>query len=680
MPPIFPFTAIVGQDRMKRALVLNAVNPRIGGVLIRGERGTAKSTAARALAALLPEIEVVADCPFGCDPHQPALLCTNCKERTERGETLPVASRRTRLVDLPVSATEDRVVGTLDIELAIQRGERHFEPGVLAAANRGILYVDEVNLLDDHVVDLLLDSAAMGINVVEREGISFTHPARFILVGTMNPEEGDLRPQLLDRFALCVDIRGLPNPADRMAILERNIAFEADPEGFRAEWEPREEELSREIARARELVDHVQYTRQELAIIARLTSSLRVDGHRADLVILKAARAHAAFQGRDHVTEEDILLAAELALPHRLKRQPFQEAEVSLHDLQDRLEQARNQWQSDEGEPQPRQNETAGGEKKKSLSSSDSETTNVGQAEPALQHIPQERQDAQWWEGGQPVAVGETFRSRRLDTPLDRLTRSTGGKRSRTRTDRKRGRYVQSRPANGKTDDVAFDATLRAAAPYQIQRQHHEVAFAVEPQDLQRKIRVKRAANLILFVVDASWSMAVAERMSATKGAIMSLLTDAYQRRDRVGLVVFQKNDAKLILPPTSSVRLAQRALADIPVGGKTPLSSGLLLAHKVFAQEQRLHPDVMPLMILLTDGAGNVSMTDLPPQEEAHRMADLLHESGIRSVVINMEHAAFDQGLARALAERLACPCYTLRELKAEALYQTVRQELQEA
>ncbi len=679
MPPIFPFTAIVGQDRMKRALVLNAVNPRIGGVLIRGERGTAKSTAARALAALLPEIEVVADCPFGCDPHQPALLCTNCKERTERGETLPVASRRTRLVDLPVSATEDRVVGTLDIELAIQKGERHFEPGVLAAANRGILYVDEVNLLDDHVVDLLLDSAAMGINVVEREGISFTHPARFILVGTMNPEEGDLRPQLLDRFALCVDIRGLPNPADRMAILERNIAFEADPEGFRAEWEPREEELSREIARARELVDHVQYSRQELAIIARLTSSLRVDGHRADLVILKAARAHAAFQGRDHVNDEDILLAAELALPHRLKRQPFQEAEVSLHDLQDRLEQARNQWQSDEGEPQPRQNETAGGEKKKSLSSSDSETTNVGQPEPALQHIPQERQDAQWWEGGQPVAVGETFRSRRLDTPLDRLTRSTGGKRSRTRTDRKRGRYVQSRPADGKTDDVAFDATLRAAAPYQIQRQHRDVAFAVEPQDLQRKIRVKRAANLILFVVDASWSMAVAERMSATKGAIMSLLTDAYQRRDRVGLVVFQKNDAKLILPPTSSVRLAQRALADIPVGGKTPLSSGLLLAHKVFVQEQRLHPDVMPLMILLTDGAGNVSMTDLPPQEEAHRMADLLHESGIRSVVINMEHAAFDQGLARALAERLAGPCYTLRELKAEALYQTVRQELQE-
>ena len=682
MPPIFPFTAIVGQDRMKRALVLNAVNPRIGGVLIRGERGTAKSTAARALAALLPEIEVVADCRFSCDPNQPALLCTECKERVERGEKLPVATRRTRLVDLPVSATEDRVVGTLDIELAIQKGERRFEPGVLAAANRGILYVDEVNLLDDHVVDLLLDSAAMGINVVEREGISFSHPARFILVGTMNPEEGDLRPQLLDRFALCVDIRGLMNPADRVAILERNLAFEADPEGFRAEWEPRERELSREIARARELVDHVRYGREELLTIARLTSSLRVDGHRADLVILKAARAHAALQGRDHVTEEDILLAAELALPHRLKRQPFQEAEISLQDLHERLEQARNQrdGSAGEAEPKPAQGAPEAGQvKKKALASPSSEASNIGQPEATRQDVPRKPQSARWWEGGRSVSIGETFRTRRLDTPLDRLTRSTGGKRSYTRTDRKRGRYIQSRPANGQTDDIAFDATLRAAAPYQLRRERKDVAFAVEPQDLQRKVRVKRAANLILFVVDASWSMAVAERMEATKGAIMSLLTDAYQRRDRVGLVVFQKNEARLILPPTSSVELARHALADIPVGGKTPLSSGLWLAYKVFTQERRAHPEVMPLMILLTDGAGNVSMTDLPPQEEAHHMARLLHESGVRSVVINMEHAAFDQGLAQALADCLVGPCYTLRELKAESLYQTVRQELKE-
>jgi Mg-chelatase subunit ChlI len=339
---IFPFTAIVGQERMKRALVLNAVYPQIGGVLIRGERGTAKSTAARALAALLPEIEIVADCRFSCDPARPETWCDECRERFARGEQLPLGRRRIRIVDLPVSATEDRVVGTLDIEKAIQLGQRQFDAGVLAAANRGMLYVDEVNLLDDHVVDLLLDSAAMGINVVEREGISFTHPARFILVGTMNPEEGDLRPQLLDRFALAVDVRGLQEPAERMAVLERHIQFEADPIGFRATWMSRERQLAEEIENARQLVEHVAYTRQDLATIANLTSSLRVDGHRADLVILKAARAHAALEGRQIITERDILMAAELALPHRIRRGPFQETQVSLHDLEERVEQARS--------------------------------------------------------------------------------------------------------------------------------------------------------------------------------------------------------------------------------------------------------------------------------------------------------------------------------------------------
>ena len=354
MPAIFPFTAIVGQERMKRALVLNAVNPRIGGVLIRGERGTAKSTAARALAALLPEVLVVADCRFDCDPSQPTTWCTECRERVACGEELPTEMRRTSFVDLPVSATEDRVVGTLDIERAIKKGERHFEAGVLAAANRGLLYIDEVNLLDDHVVDVLLDSAAMGVNVVEREGISFAHPARFILVGTMNPEEGDLRPQLLDRFALAVDIRGLTAPAERVAIMERNLTFEADADGFRAQWLPKEQELGDEIEKGREIVDQVGYSRRDLHSIAALTSSLNVDGHRADLVILKAARAHAALQGRRAISDTDIALAAELALPHRIKRGPFQQTEVNLYNLEERIEQIQSEWTGgDEGEPQP---------------------------------------------------------------------------------------------------------------------------------------------------------------------------------------------------------------------------------------------------------------------------------------------------------------------------------------
>lgn len=333
---------------MKRALVLNAVNPQIGGVLIRGERGTAKSTAARALAALLPDIEVIGDCRFGCDPQHPNSWCDECRIRHSNGD-IPVTARRTPFVDLPVSATEDRVVGTLDIEKAIQRGEKHFETGVLASANRGLLYVDEVNLLDDHVVDLLLDSAAMGINVVEREGISFSHPARFILVGTMNPEEGDLRPQLLDRFAFSVHISGLLDPRQRVEIMERRVAFELDPEGFRDEWRTEEKRLSDQIQRAWEVVNEVQYSRRDLASIAHLTASMKVDGHRADLVILRGAQAHAALQGRAHIADEDILLAAELALPHRVKARPFADSSVDFFDLEEKLEQAQSEYGS--GDP-----------------------------------------------------------------------------------------------------------------------------------------------------------------------------------------------------------------------------------------------------------------------------------------------------------------------------------------
>ncbi len=353
MATVYPFSAIVGQDRMRRALILNAVNPRIGGVLIRGERGTAKSTAARGLAALLPEVEVVADCRFGCDPAKPTQYCTECKERIERGETLPVEIRTTSFVDLPVSATEDRVVGTLDIERAIKEGERHFEPGVLAAANRGLLYIDEVNLLDDHVVDLLLDSAALGMNIVEREGISFSHPSRYILVGTMNPEEGDLRPQLLDRFALSVEIHGLHQAQDRVAIMERNLAFEADPVAFREQWLEHELSLSNEIEAAREILGGVRYSKQDLLSIAALTSSMHVDGHRADLVILKAARAHAAFEGRDSISQRDIALAAELALPHRIRRGPFQQVEVHIDDLQSRIEQFQSDFEGGEQLSEP---------------------------------------------------------------------------------------------------------------------------------------------------------------------------------------------------------------------------------------------------------------------------------------------------------------------------------------
>jgi Mg-chelatase subunit ChlI len=349
---------------MRRALILNAIDPRIGGVLIRGERGTAKSTAARAMAVLLPEIEVITGSPFNDNPDKPERWSDWAKEKAASGETLEVEVRTVPFIDLPVSATEDRVVGSIDIESAIQKGQRQFEPGVLAAANRGLLYIDEVNLLDDHVVDVLLDSAAMGVNIVEREGISFSHPAKFILIGTMNPEEGDLRPQLLDRFALSVDIRGIREARDRVAIMERNLAFEADPVTFIDQWQPAEKELAAKITAAKDLIKEVTYTSRDLVAIANLTASLNVDGHRADLVILKAARAQAAFDGRTKINDLDIALAAELALPHRIKRGPFQQSEVTMEQLSERIQEiqenmvgeeegASEQGTGDEGEPSP---------------------------------------------------------------------------------------------------------------------------------------------------------------------------------------------------------------------------------------------------------------------------------------------------------------------------------------
>ena len=338
--PIYPFSALVGQKRLKRALILNAINPRIGGVLIRGEKGTAKSTAVRALARLLPHIAVVADCPYSCPPGQPSLMCDSCRERYESGEDMPVIERPTRLVELPVAASEDRVVGSLDLEHALTEGQRRFEPGLLAQANRGLLYVDEVNLLDDHLVDVLLDAAAMGVNTVEREGISVSHPARFILVGTMNPEEGELRPQLLDRFGLVVEISGISDIGGRVAVIERRMSYEAGAEQFVSRWQHEEEQLAQRIIAARALLPLVQIIHKDMAAVAVLALELGVDGHRADLAILETARTHAAWSSRDSLSIEDIRLAAELALPHRMRRQPFTEVRLDEERMNAILERA----------------------------------------------------------------------------------------------------------------------------------------------------------------------------------------------------------------------------------------------------------------------------------------------------------------------------------------------------
>ncbi len=335
---IFPFPAIVNQERVKKALILNVINPLIGGVLIKGDKGTGKSTMVRALSRALPEIPVVEDCPFSCNPFDESVMCKNCKERKRRGEDLPVTYRKMKVVDLPLGATEDRVVGTIDIERALKSGEKAFQPGILAEVNRGILYVDEINLLSDHIADILLDAAAMGINIVEREGISFSHPARFVLVGTMNPEEGDLRPQLLDRFGMCVEIKTIMNSAERAEIVKRRLEYEADPQAFQKKWEGEEKKLKERIKKAKEALKTVKIDEEALSYVVSLSIELGVDGHRSDIAMVKTAITNAAFEERDKVAVEDIVEAASLVLPHRLKRRPFEETKFEPAEIYEVIE------------------------------------------------------------------------------------------------------------------------------------------------------------------------------------------------------------------------------------------------------------------------------------------------------------------------------------------------------
>ena len=331
---VYPFTAIVGQEEMKLALILNVINPSLGGVLIKGEKGTAKSTAVRALAALLPALRSSAGCRYHCDPANKNLLCDDCRAKLAEAGELPEEELSMRVIELPVSATEDRVVGTLDIEAAIQEGRKRFEPGILADANRNILYVDEINLLEDHIVDVLLDSAAMGVNTVEREGVSYAHPARFVLVGTMNPEEGDIRPQLLDRFALSVTVTGEHEAKNRVEVIRRRLAYEKDADAFTAAYAGEQEKLARQIIEAQARLAEVAVSEEILGKVADMSIALGVDGHRADITVIKTALTHAAFFGRTEVTEDDLKAAAHLALPHRMRRRPFEDGELDWAEVE----------------------------------------------------------------------------------------------------------------------------------------------------------------------------------------------------------------------------------------------------------------------------------------------------------------------------------------------------------
>ncbi|MFF5623640.1 putative cobaltochelatase [[Kitasatospora] papulosa] len=662
----YPFTALVGQDDLRLGLLLNAVSPAVGGVLVRGEKGTAKSTAVRALAALMPEVAVVAGCRFSCDPGAPDPACPDGPHEAGTG-----VSRAARTVELPVGASEDRLVGALDIERALSEGVKAFEPGLLADAHRGILYVDEVNLLHDHLVDLLLDAAAMGASYVEREGVSVRHAARFLLVGTMNPEEGELRPQLLDRFGLTVEVAASRETDLRVEVVRRRLAYDDDPAGFAARWADEEAALRERIVSARALLPRVVLGVGVLRQIAATCAAFEVDGMRADIVMARTATALAAWAGREEVVSDDVRQAALLALPHRRRRNPFDAPGLDEDKLDEALQDAADEQGDDDPDPDgpgggvPPQGggpESDGGGSDAG-GSDDAGTDDGGADAPGRQDTGSG--DAPAPGGGgeqQPVRAGEPFRTKVLSVPG--LGEGAAGRRSRARTEH--GRTTGSRRPEGALTKLHLAATVQAAAPHQRARGRSGRGLVVRRDDLRQATREGREGNLVLFVVDASGSMAARQRMSAVKGAVMSLLLDAYQRRDKVGLVTFRGKDAEVALPPTSSVDAAAARLESLPTGGRTPLAAGLLKAHDVLRVERLRDPSRRPLLVVVTDGRATGGVD---PVALAGRAGRLHASEGTASVVVDCESGFVRLGLAAQLARDLGGSAVTLDALRADSI-----------
>ena len=668
MPNQYPFCAVVGSDDMALALILTTISPDVGGVLVRGEKGTAKSTIVRGLAAVLPPIEVVTGDRFSSDPRDSSMSPDGPFSPDAATETRPV-----RLVELPVGATEDRVLGSLHLERALSEGKAEYEPGLLAKAHRGILYVDEVNLLHDHLVDLLLDAAAMGRSTVERDGVSIEHAAHFVLVGTMNPEEGELRPQLLDRFGLTVEVAAPRDPEVRVEVVRRRMAYDADPDAFVASYAQAERDLTDRILAAQRRVTATTLSDDALTRIAEVCAAFDVDGMRADLVIARAAIAHAAWHGRDAVTRADIRAAARLALPHRRRRNPF-DAPGLDEDLLDQL------LGEDEPDPDPEPApETDGnahqdvGAQRDGQPASDSQRDTADDvhgkgASDESATAPQPSPGGAAADSPTTDAAGNPYRPRLFR--VRGVGAGDSGRRSRAITET--GHRIGSRPGHRGT--VHLTETLRVAAPHQIARGRTAGPLRFRSTDLRVADREGQESNLVLFCVDASGSMAARRRMVQVKTAIMSLLLDAYQRRDKVGLVTFRADSAELVLPPTHSVDIAARRLDELPAGGRTPLAEGLLLSAQVLERERIRDPRQRPLLVVVTDGRAT-SGTD--PLTRSREVAEAMSARKNASLVVDCESGALRLGLASVLAECLRADHVPIAEVTAAALTAAVHERV---
>lgn len=661
----FPFSAIVSLDELKLALVLNAVNPKIGGVLIRGSKGSGKTTVVRALADILPNVKASKDCSFSCSPDDPSNMCEKCRAEYASKGSLPFVEKKMRVVDLPLGATEDAVVGTLDIEKAIKSGIECFEPGILAEANQNVLYIDEVNLLPDHIADDLLDAAATGWNVVEREGVSVKHPSRFILVGTMNPEEGQIRPQLLDRFALSAEAHNIPYVGDRVEIVKRNMEFEADPAAFIKKTNAAQEELKARIVKARVNLPNVEVSDRLIEAVCRMCVELKVDGVRPDIVIVKTAKTLAAFENKKAVTPEHIAKAAELALSHRTREGGFLEA-ATPQEIRNTLaaklkesdyhpgEGTSKTWEKvkgslDQNTPSPKE------KKSRLLSPFGLRRTRGAEDEMARAKtyngkMPlemkggnrQARKGDLLLEGspekGGPhasiaekpglsspkVTVGTRFIDRIRESifiPLKLVSKSkvssarvakTVGKRAESLTSIRRGRAVGWKNPKGNPLDIHFPATVRYAAGKQRGRGHSgNVAIRIRRGDIREKLRMYRAPMTIVFVLDLSESML--DAIDSVKEVMLKLHNDASRYRDRVGLVAFKDTGAVIAQHPTSNLRLVGSRLLRLRMSGLTPLAAGMLKGLEVLKEEKRRNNSTIPVLTIVTDGEANIPLKKDP-------------------------------------------------------------------
>ena len=715
----YPFAAIVGQDGLKTCLLLCAIDPSIGGVLIRGDKGTAKSTAARGLTKLLPHLDVTFDPISGAfDPYNRNIISTttsssnsssshsegdNGDDRNSNNSNNTINNTRsmpTPFVDLPIGATEDRVLGSLDFSATIkQGGERVFAPGLLAAANRGILYIDEVNLLPAHLVDVLLDAAAMGVNTVHREGITMTHPANFMLIGTMNPEEGDLRPQLLDRFGLMVDVLAPKDAAVRAEVVRKRLAFENDRATFQQQWQDDEQRLAQKIQDAKERLPNIRETLPDdlLLLMSQICTEFNVDSLRADITLYKAATALAAWEGKSLVEPDDIRQAAQWVLSHRRRQRPFQ-GQSQTQEQQDQQDTDQllddlinNHASNNQPDSQPSEvDENKQQQPEQEQKEQDPQDSEVPQDRGGKSTSTPDSNDAGDDDDDQDVDI-QTFTAskptqiKQLKLGKQQKGQHGAGKRNQITNAQQKGRYVRSAPTD-KPVDLALDATLRASVANGI---HPETGLPVIlPENWRRKVRNSTTDTIIMFLVDASGSMSARQRMEAVKGAVLALLNNAYQQRDRVGVIAFRGHKAEVLLEPTRSIELAEKQLQRLPTGGRTPLAHALSLTLDTIQRLTRYEPEQAMLLIVLSDGKANVPLPSESSNSpngnitdganawtQTEQIASRLAAQQIPTLMLDTEAGHVRVGRGVELADVLQANYLRLDDLSSDGLVHTIRQ-----